>query len=293
MSGSAVHSSLLRRPLCGCVLILATYFYATKPLDYWYTGTLRLTTMAHESQVSLPVSDMAMVINRNLSLTVHNIEVTPSPPDGHCLLHSICESWNRQLSFSDVSLETVKHLVFQEAIRNRHRYVPFVEPSTAMCLTSQMRSYLLGRRYNNSFCDVVPLILSNTLAVNIIILQHPAISNSFRSLTVTPWDVPPRASLVIYKKGDHYDAVSVTKVQCHTNSIPSPSASIPSPLASMPSPLVPPSGSASQQSSTRDAGSRDKGHIVYSSQCLRGLQGNHRISRKLRKRIFVSHLWKQ
>ena len=92
MSGPAVHSTLRQRPLYGCVLILATYFYAAKPSDYWHKGTLRLTKMAHDSLVSLPVSEIAMVINSNPSLTVHDIEVIPSPPDGHCLLHSICES---------------------------------------------------------------------------------------------------------------------------------------------------------------------------------------------------------
>ena len=55
-------------------------------------------------------------------------------------------------------------------------------PQSCQWMEKLDRLYVLSRRYNSSFCDIVPTILSNTLAVNITILQHPGISTSYRSL---------------------------------------------------------------------------------------------------------------
>ncbi len=97
--GCSSGGSFLRTALLSAVLILHSLFFVcsiglsvTLP-----TGTRPL------SACPLPVRDHLGKWGRNSALfEPGDISSIPSPPDGHCLLHSVCESWRQQLSGTNI-----------------------------------------------------------------------------------------------------------------------------------------------------------------------------------------------
>ena len=70
----------------------------------------------------------------------------PSPMDGHCLLHSVCSSWQSQLSyFRTIGSESIKSNIFIETLAKSENYPPFL--SCHLSLSRGLRSYLIDRHY--------------------------------------------------------------------------------------------------------------------------------------------------
>ena len=166
--------------------------------------TMESSRMSTHQNMALPVNKHLADWGRNLQdVTSNDIAIVPSPSDGHCPLHLICESWKQQLSRSEVPLETVQNLVFIEAVKNRDRYLPFMSPSTSTCYATGLKSYLIHKQYNQAFGDLVPLMLANVLHVNIRILERRDSEGHYNMVTVGPSDLPSLVILVIHKHGEH------------------------------------------------------------------------------------------
>ena len=97
-------------------------------------------------------------------------DVKTSPPDGHCLIHSLARCVNSQtVQFYD-TMTLLRHLHF-EIITNATYYLSYIKGGTCRHLFSGMERYIYHRQYKTGFCDLVPYIMSNALNMNILIIE--------------------------------------------------------------------------------------------------------------------------
>ena len=100
-------------------------------------------------------------------------KIETSPGDGHCLLHSILTSYTHQLqNHPMITLPSIKASLTYEIHDDSFRYLPFVENNGAGALGRGMQSFLVDRQYDQSFGDLVPMILANALGLQITILDE-------------------------------------------------------------------------------------------------------------------------
>ena len=128
---------------------------------------LRVTRWALFTNIDL--SSPAMAALRHLAW--RGLRLLPSPMDGHCLLHSVCSSWQSQLShFRTIDLESIKSNIFIESLANSENHTSFL--SSHLSLSRGLRSYLIDRHYKSRFGDLVPLAIANALCIKLDILNE-------------------------------------------------------------------------------------------------------------------------
>ena len=99
--------------------------------------------------------------------------IETSPGDGHCLLHSILTSYTHQLqNHPMITLSSIKASLTYEIHDNSVRYLPFVENNSVGALGRGMQAFLVDRHYDQSFGDLVPMILANALGLQINIIDE-------------------------------------------------------------------------------------------------------------------------
>ena len=132
------------------------------------------------------------------------------PGDGHCLLHALIKSWSHQIvSDSAPSLNALKALFIDEITYKKERYLPFCGTSPAAFI-GLAHSYIISKTYNNTFCDVIPLILANMLSVTIHIMDD--LNSNMQFFDIVPDNKLSKHSIYLYRTGDHYNALSLTKI---------------------------------------------------------------------------------
>ena len=132
--------------------------------------------------------------------------VTPVPGDGHCLLHAIVKSCASQRPDKyEIHEEKLLHLLRRETLENSHRYMQFLLNRGS--LKTGLENYVRHKVYNSEFGDIVPLVLSNALGLNIEIVYRNG--ERFNSLRVV-CDRSQKTDdvLYIYKDRDHYNALT-------------------------------------------------------------------------------------
>ena len=133
--------------------------------------------------------------------------IEKSPGDGHCLMHSIVTSMSSQMNSSDnIDLNYVKSAIMDEITNNSSRYVEAIDGRNLKSLIRGMRQYLLEKKYDTPFGDLVPYIIANALNMNLILIMagDPQSTLLVKSLTD---DDGCYESLVLYKDGAHYDGI--------------------------------------------------------------------------------------
>ena len=151
-----------------------------------------------------------MAVLRHLAR--QGLRILPSPMDGHCLLHSVCSSWQSQLSqFKTIDLESIKSDIFIETVTNGENYLPVM--CNSFSLLKGLRSYLLDRHYNSDFGDVVPFAIANALRIKLNIINQR--DNQFEYVPVLP-RCDAIASLTLHRQGEHYNGVG----PCHRTVLP-------------------------------------------------------------------------
>ena len=99
----------------------------------------------------------------------NNFNVTTLPGDGHCLLHAVIKSFTSQRpDKGELSKEKLVRLMSHETCENSYRYVPLLGSREVLLLG--LTYYVRLKIYDSDFGDIVPLILCNTLKLNIEIL---------------------------------------------------------------------------------------------------------------------------
>ncbi len=118
-------------------------------------------------------------------------EIKTSPPDGHCLLHSLITSTRSQLpDMNPITLKSIKEKIDREVTSNYSEYLNY--GFTDASLNDEMHSYIHFGVYDSGFGDLVPVILSRVCHINIVILD------TSRSGEVTKHTMNPRTDTTHY-----------------------------------------------------------------------------------------------
>ena len=149
----------------------------------------------------------SVVLNR--TLTPLGMVLHQSPGDGHCLLHSVVTSWNRQLpACPSINLEKLKSSIFIETVNNIDKYIPFHEPPETNSMLKGMRKYLLSRSYNQSYGDIVPSVIANALKQKVTVINEDVSSGTICNIDIVPDNaIDNTTTLLVHRSGDHYNGI--------------------------------------------------------------------------------------
>ena len=182
--------------------------------------------------------------------------VLPTVGDGHCLIHAVITSWFHQTTMTVPKYDDIKTKIFLETIEHYSFYLPFMN-ARKDTMIHQMQRYLVNKEYNTEYGDIVPNILSNSLAIELIIIENNTITN-------LPSRHRVNFPVVIHKESDHYNGVYL---------MPCPSVIDVIPNKSMKANVCK--------------------RITYEASDLRAFQNKkYPIRRTVRKRLLALQIWK-
>ena len=134
------------------------------------------------------------------------LEIKPSLGDGHCLLYSVCASYNNQLSqLLPLNKEDLINIIEKELQDHSELYLGFYTKSSEEFF-SELSNYIKHKRYNSDICDIIPIVIANALKLKLKILNEKR-HDSFETTIVEPFSAFHTGVLFIHRKGDHYNGV--------------------------------------------------------------------------------------
>ena len=150
-----------------------------------------------------------------------NALIVRSPPDGHCLLHSLLSSWSLQVSNSDYletaapTIDILKIRIFQE-IENNIEFYCMLNSCTEHELLQQRNAYHFRKVYNVDLVDLIPLIICECFNINIKILNKYPTTDRIHVVSVKALkntnnnsDNNNRPTIYILRKPGHYDGLNI------------------------------------------------------------------------------------
>ena len=139
-----------------------------------------------------------------LSELMKMCEVFPSPPDGHCLLHSVVSSLRLQMNHSvEITNAMLLECLRKQVYEFRSQYEGFIKHHV---LITGYHRYAIHSHYESEFGDLAPQMISNALNIQLIILSEAA--GSFTIMKVSPCYNPDALPLFLHKNGKHYNGIS-------------------------------------------------------------------------------------
>ena len=100
------------------------------------------------------------------------LEIKPSLGDGHCLLYSVCASYNNQLSqLLPLNKEDLINIIEKELQDHSELYLGFYTKSRKEFF-SELSNYIKHKRYNSDICDIIPIVIANALKLKLKILNE-------------------------------------------------------------------------------------------------------------------------
>ena len=137
-------------------------------------------------------------------------KILKSPPDGHCIIHSILRCLLAKYGELSRNTMSLLHTLMNECLSNINSYMPYFDGDSNLFLYL-MNEYMIRKVYNTSFGDIVPFIMSNALNEIIVIIETN--SNGPRVMVIKPKNSYHPVSycyldrcLCLIKHTDHYDA---------------------------------------------------------------------------------------
>ena len=115
-------------------------------------------------------------------LSFANLSIKISKGDGHCFLYSIKNGLNDQLGIK-LDLADIKSKILAEFTSNKVRYEQFLTSNRNHM--HDINNYIHFKTYNTSVCDLLPQITSNSLKVNIRIIDQ-CTNNSYNDIIIKP-----------------------------------------------------------------------------------------------------------
>ena len=129
--------------------------------------------------------------------------------DGHCLIHSILSCLRAKYGASELSINDLLCKLKNECYLNVAKYMPFFD-GDYISFFNLMHKYVDDKSYSMSFCDLVPIMMSNALDEGIVIINDSiddffvtVLSPRTRCL-VKRWDRD--SCIFLLKTLDHNDA---------------------------------------------------------------------------------------
>ncbi len=163
--------------------------------------------------------------------------IKKSPPDGHCLMHSIVSSFNSQLPH----LKSPTLTSLKADLRNhihQHFTEYFIYGFNEHRIKLQLKKYIVDKDFDSDLVDIAPLIFARLLRVRVEILDTDrngtATSHSFDPPTPTP------DCIRLHRRGMHYNGIILSAPPaCPPSPDPTPVTKPPTlPLANPPPPIT-------------------------------------------------------
>ena len=154
--------------------------------------------------------DLTTSVAINCALKSFGATLIRSAMDGHCLLHSAVSSWNFQwlLPYGvKIDLALLKSKIQQQTTNFSYRYLSFFLPTDKNTLLRNMNMYLQHKRNNTQFGDIIINILADALKINLKILDESVTSTSYRTELVTPKGHSSEFTIMLHRRGDHFNGV--------------------------------------------------------------------------------------
>ena len=131
--------------------------------------------------------------------------ITKSPGDGHCFLHSVVTSLNAQLpKLRPLDKTTLTCKLDDETLFNAKQYCGVM--GSGKTLLKELNDYVVNRVYDTLFGDIVPNIVANALGIGFVIV-YVSQQGKLCVNVVTSRNENNTYWVVLYKSGTHYDAV--------------------------------------------------------------------------------------
>ena len=134
--------------------------------------------------------------------------VVESSRDGLCMLYSTRSSYLYQTGTEPCSLSDLISKLCDEVLLNSDRYLVNFENSYSR-LNSEIDAYFKMKQYNNSFCDIVPFLISSVLKCKFVIVHTDSLVNGcYRTTSIAPITVDSNCQCIhVVKNGNHYDGL--------------------------------------------------------------------------------------
>ena len=156
------------------------------------------------------------VLSANSTLTDYlgllhpnDIQIIPTPADGHCLFHAISLSFLYQHGVN-ISTEAIIKRVRNELLNNYDAYMPFGYTNFSLFLR-QIERYLEHKIFDSTIGDMAPLAVANALEIQINILDKITASIHMHArIEHLQSSVKPGVGLLVYWHSDHYSGITLS-----------------------------------------------------------------------------------
>ena len=130
--------------------------------------------------------------------------------DGHCFMHSILSAIQLQAiatnAFSGLNMSQLISMIKNAAVLNENRYLQFFVGMSMVHFFDKLDSYFEHKLYDSYPIDLIPLITSNALQVDVGIITKD--TSGVHSYRWVHWDKNDADAVLVYKYGDHYDGLA-------------------------------------------------------------------------------------
>ena len=204
-----------------------------------------------------------MSMNADLSSILRFAKILGTVGDGHCFLYAVTRALSLQPSdLSQLDVHGLKCSLFCETVDHLDEYSPFFLPpqNTHTSIIIQLKNYLLKKRFNSSFCDLLPVLTANALRLNFDIFKQNSTGETVKHTVSSNCHTENR--IWLHLKNDHYSTLDMN---------------LGLPTTATESRLI----------------SNDQ-RMVYDSTFLRKVNrmAVHKIKRSVRKQLFRLKIWK-
>ena len=138
------------------------------------------------------------------------MQLLPTLGDGHCLLHAVIGSWKLQMQSHILcpSLHSLKCDIFKESLNNREHYLSFISSRSHSNydFMHSVKEYLLQKRYNNDYGDIIPAVIANALSLTIKILDVND-DGSLQEVVIKPRLPNSSGEILIHRQQEHYSSL--------------------------------------------------------------------------------------
>ena len=147
--------------------------------------------------------------------------------DGHCFIYSVICSMNSMVeTHLHIDSEKLVYKLRKETIENAEWYKNFIENNSKDTLLRGLHEYIVNKKYDTSFGDLVPIIIANALMVNILIVtlnnNNVTLNNNnvyecqlIQCMIRNNSTQRPLHTLHVMKTGLHYDSIISVKRNCN------------------------------------------------------------------------------
>ena len=123
--------------------------------------------------------------------------------DGHCFMHSVASCLSHIPDYFGANVDMLSKKLKNETLKNAKLYGDNIDGGI-QSLRNGVTDYLCHKLYDTSYGDIIPNIMSNAILTNLLLIIEHEGSHSLQLIKCID---EYRHTLLLYKRGEHYDAI--------------------------------------------------------------------------------------